>query len=330
MRYELVRNCQSNGIIDQMDSMCSAMLERFNTVEVLCGRFDVLHCHDWHAITALASIKRHLQREYVFTFHSTEWGRNGNWFVMSHEGHEISRRERHAGHEASAVVVTSPSLKQEVLRVYDLSSKKLHIIPNGFFSGKMQQRVDANAVKQRYCISPIAPLVLFVGRMCYQKGPDLLVEATRHVLKERPDVKFIFAGEGDLRANCELRARELIVSDACRFLGYVPDCELANLLNACDLIVVPSRNEPFGVVVLEAWDAGKPVVCTDPVHLVDNFVNGIKARAHPKSIARCIISAIDSPEALCELGAQGKKLINAIYNWDNVSEQTLELYRSIL
>ena len=104
--------------------------------------------------------------------------------------------------------------------------------------------------------------------MSYQKGPDLLVEAVPLILRERQDARFVFVGEGDMRSFCERRAGELGVKEACRFLGYVSSAEKQELMNACDLVCVPSRNEPFGMIVLEAWDAGKPVVATEAVSII--------------------------------------------------------------
>lgn len=329
VRYQRVPCCYDGGIIGQMDRMCGDMAERLQVVERLAGKFDVLHAHDWHPVTALTSIKRRLGRDFVFTFHSTEWGRNGNRHSGSYEHAEISHREWLAGYEAKAVIVTSPVLRDEVQFIYNLPADKMHLIPNGISPGKVRKAVDAGAVKRKYGIHPFAPVALFVGRMKYQKGPDLLVEAVPHVLRRRWDMKFVFAGEGDCRGSCQSRAAELGVADSCRFLGYVKDDDLADLFNACDLLVVPSRNEPFGIVVLEAWDAGKPAIGTDAVHLIDNFVNGIKARGHPESIAWCIADVIDKPGALKWMGTQGRKMIDRVFNWGSVAEKTENVYRSL-
>lgn len=329
VRYQRVKNDRSGGIIGQMDSMCNAMAERRRAVERLFGRFDVLHGHDWHPAGALARAKKRDGRDFVFTYHSTEWGRNGNRHNHSPEAREIARRERRAGQEAKAVVVTSPALKDEVRSLYDIPSEKMHLVPNGIFPGKVRREVDPGTIKRRYGIHPLAPLALFVGRMRYQKGPDILVEAIPHALRARWDLKFAFVGDGDMREGCERRARELGVAHACHFAGYAPDDELVDLVNACDLLVVPSRNEPFGIVVLEAWDAGKPAIGTDAVHIIDDFVNGIKARPQPESIAWCIADVIGKPDALRWMGRQGRKLIDRVYNWDYVADKTVDMYKKI-
>ena len=330
VRYQRVKNDWSGNILRQMDSMGAAMVDRLKAVERLFGRFDVLHGHDWHPADALVREKKHERRDFVFTYHSTEWGRNGNRHNGSHEAQEIAHREWLGGREAKAVVVTSPALKQEVRSLYDIPASKICLIPNGISPGKVRRAVDPGTIKRRYGIHPLAPLVLFVGRMRYQKGPDILVEAIPLALRRRWDLKFAFVGDGDMREECKRRAKDLGISHACHFAGYAPDNELIDLINACDLLAVPSRNEPFGIVVLEAWDAGKPVIGTDAVCIIDDFVNGIKARATPDSIAWCINDVIGKPNALRWMGMQGRKLIDRIYNWDYVADRTIELYKEIL
>lgn len=329
VHYQRVVNDRSDGIIRQMDSMCDAFVDRFNAVEKLFGPFDVLHGHDWHPVKALTCMKK-IGRDFVLTFHSTEWGRNGNCHGDSMQAKEISHLEWLGGYEAKELIVTSHALMDELQFIYNIPSYKLNLVPNGIFPKKMQRNIDAREVKEKYRISPAAPLALFVGRMKYQKGPDMLVKAVPTVLRKSGDASFIFAGEGELRGVCEEKAKRLGVSHACRFTGYAPDGELADLYNACDMLVVPSRNEPFGIVVLEAWDVGKPVIGTDAVGIIDNFVNGIKARPYPESIAWCITDVIDKPGALKWMGAQGKKLVDTLYDWDIIVDELLKVYDKVL
>lgn len=330
VRYQRVPNDESDGIVHQMDSMCDAFVDRFHAVEKLFGKFDVLHGHDWHPVTALARLKHDEGRDFVMTFHSTEWGRNGNRFGTWHDAQEISHREWLGGYEAKKIIVTSNALLEEVEFLYNIPSSKVNLVPNGIFPKKICREIDPGMIKKRYGIAPLEPLILFVGRMRYQKGPDILVKAVPLVLKKRGDARFIFAGEGDMRHECESKAKRLGVGHACNFTGYISDEELADLINACDMLVVPSRNEPFGIVVLEAWDACKPVIGTDAVHIIDNFVNGIKARPYPESIAWCITDVINKPGALRWMGSQGKKLVDTLYDWNIIVDELLKVYDSTL
>jgi len=328
VHYQRVRSDGSGSIVRQMDSLCGSLLDRYRAVKKLFGSFDVLHGHDWHPVTALTRLKRR-GRDFVMTYHSTEWGRNGNRHGYSPESREIAHREWLGGYEAKELIVTSKVLFEELQAIYSIPSYKLNLVPNGIFPEKVGRDVDRASVKMRYKVGPEAPMVLFVGRMKYQKGPDLLVNAVPQVLKKNRDARFVFAGEGDMRPHCENSARRMGVAGACRFPGYVPDVDLIDLFNACDMLAVPSRNEPFGIVVLEAWDARKPAIGTDAVGIIDNFVNGIKARPQPESLAWCISDVVDKPHALKWMGMQGKKLVDSIYDWNNVVDELLKVYGKV-
>src|SRR5512136_3368184 len=108
-----------------------------------------------------------------------------------------------------------------------------------------------------------------------------------------------------MRSYCERRAQELHVSSACRFLGYSSSAGKEELMNACDLVCIPSRNEPFGIVVLEAWDAGKPVVATDAVSIIRNFEDGLLAYVQPESLAWCINYLLENPIEMKRLAQFG-------------------------
>ncbi len=329
VHYQRCRCDQSGGIVHQMDRMCDAMCDRFESVQNKFGAFDVLHGHDWHPVTALNRIKHNYGNEFVVTYHSTEWGRNGNQFGDWWEAREISHREWLGGYEAREVIITTDHFKEEVQQIYQTPEQKITVIPNGINPGKIKKDVDSGAVKKRFGIHPYAPMVLFTGRICYQKGVDMLVNAIPEILNNRWDARFVFIGDGGMRQYCEQCASQRGVRDACRFLGHVSDETLSDCMNACDIACVPSRNEPFGIVVLEAWDAAKPVIATDAVHLIDNFSNGIIGYKNPESIAWCVNYSMGDLKATKKMGRNGKKLVETTYNWDRISDDTVTVYRKL-
>jgi glycosyltransferase involved in cell wall biosynthesis len=319
----------SGDIVAQMNRMDDALCDRFPAVQKLFGSFDILHGHDWHPVPPLSRIKKDYGLPFVLTIHSTEWGRNGNSFGYG-ISREISHREWLGCYEAAEVIVTTRRMQDELMWIYSLPAQKIHIIPNGIVKGKMMRDLDAGRVKERHSIHPLAPVVLFCGRMSFQKGPDLLIEAIPQILKNRSDVRLIFMGEGEMRSDCERRARELGVSDACRFLGYTSSSEKEELINACDLMCVPSRNEPFGVVVLEAWDACKPVVATEAVSIIKNFEDGLLAYVQPESLAWCINRLLCNPQEMKKLAEAGCSRIEAEFSWDRIASRTEEIYERAL
>ncbi len=327
VHYHKIACDQNEGIIEQMNRMCDAMYCRFLEVRKSAGEFDVLHGHDWHPVNVLCRIKAQFGLPFVLTFHSTEWGRNGNQHGNWWEAKEISHREWLGGYESSAVIITSTLLKKEVKRIYKIPDYKLWEIPNGMNVGKIKRKINPEDVKRHYGIHPRLPVVLFTGRMEYQKGPDLLVEAAAKVLKKR-DAQFVLIGKGKMRSYCKYRAKKLGIGNSCNFLGYASDNTVINWFNACDLVCVPSRNEPFGIVVLEAWDAKKPVVASDAVALVENFRTGVIAHKEPSSIAWGLNYVLEGLRHN-RMGEKGNYLLKKQYNWKTIAEKTLKVYEKV-
>ena len=329
VHYQRVDSDSSGDILAQMNKMGDAIYDRFGAVNKLFGQFDIVHGHDWHPAPTLAKIKKDCSLPFILTMHSTEWGRNGNNFGYG-ISQEISHREWLGCYDASRVIVTTRRMQDELIWIYSLPSDKIHIIPNGIVLGKLRRALNAGRVKEKYGIHPMAPVVLFCGRMSFQKGPDLLVEAVPLILRTRSDARFVFMGEGVMRADCERRARDLGVADACRFLGYTSSSEKEELVNACDLMCVPSRNEPFGVVVLEAWDACKPVVATEAVSIIKNFEDGLLAYVQPESIAWCINRLLGNPDEMKKLARAGFCRIEAEFGWETIAKRTEKVYELVL
>jgi len=312
------------NIIDYCKDMSLKMVERFREFD--SPEFDVLHFNDWHVVEALHLLK---ERNTVFTFHSTEYGRNGNNFGDWWEFKEISGKEWYAGLIAKRVTAVSNTLKNEVMWLYNIPEWKITAVPNGIVPEEFQADVDPGEVKNDYGIHPLAPLIFFAGRLVYQKGPDLLVEAIPLVLSKRWDAKFLFAGDGGMRAWLESKVNGL----PARFLGYLPDFEFVRLLNASDIVVIPSRNEPFGLVLLEAWSAERCVVATDVGGLgenIENFVDGIKVYVNPESIAWGISYVIDDPVGVRILGKKGKEKVDREFRWEIVADKMLKVYGEVI
>jgi glycosyltransferase involved in cell wall biosynthesis len=165
--------------------------------------------------------------------------------------------------------------------------------------------------------------------MVYQKGPDLLVESIPSILKFHPSAKFLFAGDGEMRPAVERRAHELGVAHSTRFVGFQRDGALADLYKACDVLCVPSRNEPFGIVLLEAWSAGKPVVSTrngGPNEFVWHEVNGLKIHADPNSIAWGLGTPFTNFEWARWMGRNGRIAAETAFGWDSVADKVAEVY----
>jgi glycosyltransferase involved in cell wall biosynthesis len=170
-----------------------------------------------------------------------------------------------------------------------------------------------------------------MGRLSWQKGPDILVEAIPPLLKHHSRAKFIFAGEGHMRADLEKRVRELGVAHAVRWFGRLNPSEQADMFRASDVVCVPSRNEPFGIIVLEAWAAGKPVVASQiggPNELIWHTVNGLKVYPTADSVGWGLGTVFTNWEWARRMGRYGRTDAETNFTWDRIAQQTELCYAS--
>ncbi|MDF2954418.1 MAG: Glycosyltransferase involved in cell wall bisynthesis [Candidatus Alkanophagales archaeon MCA70_species_2] len=319
----------NSNFVGEMNNMCRSFAWHFFETENIAGHFDIIHGHDWMTANALAEIKNARGKRTVFTLHSTEYGRCGNAF---HEGQSwhIRNLEWYGGFVANKIITTSQTLKEEIKRIYKFEDWKIAVIPNGVSLHKFDVPVDPWEVKRWLSIGVWDPVCLFVGRMVVQKGPDLLLEAVPSVLIEFPDAKFVFIGDGHMRPWLERRAWELGVAHATRFLGYVSEDYLGKWYKACDVVCIPSRNEPFGIVALEAWAARKPIIVTqNGFEYVKHGINGLRVYDNPQSISWGIKEIFSNFEHARRMGENGRKAAK-FFSWDNVAKMTLGVYSEIL
>ena len=321
----------ASNLIDEVQDMCRSFAWHFCQTEDHIGHFDVVHAHDWLTSNAMVWIKQRRPDHRAFlTMHSTEYGRCGNHFWKGTSA-RVRDHERHGTYCADRVIAVSGALKGELMWMYNLPDWKCWVIYNGVTAHKFDGWVDAGAVKAGWGIGPMDPTVLFMGRMTVQKGPDLLMEAVPGLLRHYPNAKFIFAGEGHLRGHLEHRARALGVQHAVRWYGYMPNRRAIEFLKACDVVCVPSRNEPFGIIVLEAWAAGKPVVASQaggPGEFVWHNVNGLKIYPTVESVGWGLGTLFTNWEWARWMGRNGRIAAESAFSWDKIADDTLRCYQS--
>jgi glycogen synthase len=318
------------NFVDEVNNMCRSFVCDVFAAENYGGAFDVIHAHDWLAANAMIWIRQQRERRGILTIHSTEYGRCGNRFCNG-QSERVRYQERAGTEWADSVITVSRALQREVQWMYEVPEWKISVIYNGVNVRNYDGFIEPALIKRRYAIGPTDPTVLFVGRMAHQKGPDLLIDAVPAILKYYSRAKFVFAGEGELRKPVETRAHQLGVAHATRFVGFQNNGSLADLYRSCDVVCVPSRNEPFGIVILEAWSAGKPVVSTrngGPEEFVWHNVNGLKVHANANSIAWGLGTLFTDFEWARWMGRNGRLAAETAFTWDAVAEQTMRVYQS--
>ncbi|HQH26221.1 MAG TPA: glycosyltransferase family 4 protein [Oligoflexia bacterium] len=320
--------------VTEMNNMCNSFMWRVGETEkVIGGAFDIFHGHDWMCTKAIAQAKNNWGRRTVLTIHSTEYGRCGN---NNYNGNcdRVRWVEAEGTYIADRVITVSGVLADEVKWLYRVPDWKLRTVHNGINVHRFDGYIDPSICRRTYGIGPTDPMALFVGRMSRQKGPDLLLEAVPYVLPHRWNAKFVFVGDGDMRWSLEQRAWHMGVAQACRFLGGMnANSDLENIYKSADVVCVPSRNEPFGIVVLEAWAAGKPVLATHnggPREFVTHDRTGYLIYDNPGSVAWGIMQIFNNFDHARWMGEQGRATAAYGFSWDRIAGDTEGIYRELV
>ena len=306
--------------------------EAATIIRNLGGNVDVLHAHDWLVATAGIGLKHVFRKPLFATMHSTEIGRrNGIHFDYERMIHET---EAWLTYEAWKVICCSDYMVSHVRWAFGLPPDKQVMIPNGVDANVYAeiQNKDLTQFRSKFAL-PSERIVLFVGRLVYEKGIHVLVNAIPKVL-EKVNVKTIIVGNGYMKEQISGLVKGLGIDRKVMFTGFVDDETLRKLQTCADVSVVPSLFEPFGIVALEAMAAKSPVVVSDTGGLgeiVDHDTDGIKVYTNnPDSLAWGITRILTDDKNANRLRNNAFKKIQEKYNWGRIAQQTEEIYRNVL
>ena len=208
----------------------------------------VVHAHDWMTFPAAARVAHLHAIPMIAHVHSLEQDRSGdgaNPTIVALEG---------AGLRAAArVIAVSHYTARMINQLHDIPFERIDVVHNGAYARKTVSAYRSEDADDR-------PMVLFLGRVTYQKGPDYFVEAAAMVLQQVPTARFVMAGNGDMLPRLKERVRELGIEAAFTFPGFVRGIEVEQLFSTADVYVMPSVSEPFGISALEAMSYETPVI----------------------------------------------------------------------
>jgi glycogen(starch) synthase len=293
------------------------------------GRFDAVLSHDWLGALAARSLKTMRGLPWVLFMHDTEPGRREN--KLTAEQYYVAEVETWACREADLVVASGAFLAGELERFHKLPKDKMRVIPCGVNPVRFETDCCLADFRALFAM-PEEKLVLCLGRLSPSKGPDLLVEAVPEILKAVPAARFVIAGDGVLAGTLQARILELGVAERVRLVGHLAGRVLAAAYRAADLVVVPSRYEPFGMVALEAFCCGVPVAAADVGGLRELVPSdGLTRRfvpGNPRALAASVTMLLGrklGPKDRAGLAARA-----AAYSWDRTAGAVLEACGKLL
>ena len=250
-------------------------------------RFDLIHGHDWLVAKAAHTLATKLGVPYLTTIHATEFGRHQGW-VDKHPQSYIHGVERWMANTADGLITCSHYMRGHVADIYEIDERRVEVIPNGIDPLDLQLVDDLPTLRARFA-RPDERLVLLVGRLVYEKGFQLALDALPGIIERVGNVRFLVAGSGTHEAELKLQAERLGLTEHGTFLGWIGDDVLHSLYRIADLTVVPSIYEPFGLVALEAMASGCPCIVADTGGLrevVPNHDVGLRFTSARSELAR--------------------------------------------
>jgi len=292
--------------------------------------FDLVHGHDWLVAVAGDHLANRFRCPLVVTIHATEYGRHQGW-VDSHPQSHIHGVERWMANRAERVITCSHYMRGHVADIYDLEEERVTVIPNGIDPLDLQPVDDLETLRARFA-GPQQRLVLLVGRLVYEKGFQLALEALPGLIERLGDVRFLVAGSGTHEKELKDQAEQLGLMEHGTFLGWIGDDVLHSLYRISDLCVIPSIYEPFGLVALEAMASGCPCIVADTGGLrevVPNDDVGLRFRSRDSASLAAMVERVLTDEPLRDrLVAEASEHVLR-FDWADVARQTAELYAGL-
>ena len=298
----------------------------------LPDEIDVFHAHDWLVATAGIGLKHVFRKPLLVTMHSTEIGRRDGLHNTTEK--MIHETEAWLTYEAWRVVCCSDYMTQHVKWAFGLPNDKLVMVSNGVnphvYDGLEKQ--DLTAFRRTFAL-PEEKLVLYVGRLVYEKGIHILINAVPKVV-EKVNAKFIIVGSGYMKEQLSNIVKSMGLEHKVLFTGFVEEENLLKLQKCADVSVVPSLFEPFGIVALEAMAAKSPIVVSDTgglSEIVDHDQSGIKAYPNnADSLAWGITKILLDENFRNSIRENAYKKILEKYDWNKIAQQTRHVYEGIL
>ena len=320
-----------NNFIDWIMQLNFNLIAKANEIIAKEGNFDVIHAHDWLVAYAAKTLKNSYNIPIVATIHATESGRNSG--IHDETQRYINDTEWMLTYEASEVIVNSNFMKNELQRLFGLPYEKINVVPNGvnlnLFNGIER---DYN-FRRKYAMDN-EKIILFLGRLVYEKGVQHLIAAMPKILNGYHDSKLIICGKGGMLDELKAEAERLGISQKVYFAGYMQGKDVQRMYKAADIAVFPSTYEPFGIVALEAMLSENPIVVSDVGGLneiVQHKENGMKSYAgNPNSIADSILELLYDHKLCADITKRAKNRVRNEYNWSKIAQDTHFAYQKAI
>lgn len=294
------------GDAERYARLCVALTRR--------EQFDVIHAHDWLTYPAGVALARVTGKPLVVHVHSTEFDRSG-----SNVNQRVYDIERMGMHAASRVLCVSGLTKNICMRRYACPASKIDVVYNGLDR-------EAHQPMQGQRIEAADKIVLFLGRITMQKGPEYFIAAAKRVLEKVPDAKFVLAGSGDMALRMIDLAAGLGIGGKVLFTGFLRGGDIERVFKMADCYVMPSVSEPFGIAALEAISHDVPVILSKTSGASEVLQHVLKVDFWDiDDMANKIVAVLKHPPLSSTLREHGQMELQRL-TWDDAAKKCVQSY----
>ena len=266
-------------------------------------QFDIIYAHDWLSFGAGLEAKRVSGKPLIVHIHATEFDRSGGASVNS----EVYALEKAGMEQADRVIAVSEYTKRLIVERYGIPAEKVRVVHNGI-DDITSPEADGELLRLRALRRSGKKIVLFLGRITLQKGPDYFLKAAKAVLDRDSHVVFVVSGSGDMEAQMMRMSADLGLADRVFFTGFLHGKERDEMYAAADLFIMPSVSEPFGIAPLEAMKIGTPVIISKQSGISEVVKHALKIDFWDTDMmAHYILSVLQHPGLHATLSDNGRQ-----------------------
>jgi glycosyltransferase involved in cell wall biosynthesis len=283
--------------------------------------------YEWTSAPVLSLLRGLRNQSGVLSLHSLERQRSD---LSSDIARKIADIEREGIETARTLIVHDGGTAEVARHWLPECADRTVLARSPFSTTSFETGIDPGAVKARYQVGPVDPLILYVGDLDERYGPDLLLKAMPAVLRHHPQARLVIVGEGQLLWPLRVYARYLLLEHAVRLVGSVTDQPMAELMQAANIVAVPSRESTPWWPILGGWAARRPVVAThdSAKSLLDHEKDSVLVYPSENSIVWGLERVLYDPDLAKAIGQAGRQKLEARFGWSTLAEQVEEILAS--
>ncbi len=280
--------------------------------------FDLIHAHDWMSVKIALELKKIKNKPLILQIHSTEIDRS----PIENMDIEKYNLEKYGMEQADKIIAVSEYTKKIIQDYYGIPKEKIEVVYNGSTFGK-REIAKTNKLKI------VNPIILFVGRLTFQKGISQLLSVAQKTVKEIPNAVFVIAGDGDMYKEMIEKSCEMGLIGNILYSGFIRGEAREVIYNSANIFIMPSISEPFGLVALEAANFKIPSIISkqsgvgevlEGSHLIDFW--------DTDKMSKSIVSILKNKSIQKDIIKKQNESLKKL-TWDEAAHSCIEIYNKL-